>query len=87
MDINKEQGQMKDEEPPNDEERPNDNDEVLDETQKESIAEDPEIEKARISMKRKEVHKMLRHELKVEMSNIIVGCVCLLGSTASNACT
>lgn len=35
--------------------------------------------------KRKAVYDMLKNELKLEAGNMVLGCVCLIGSTASNA--
>jgi len=47
--------------------------------------EDEESSKEVAKAKRKAIYKMLWNEIKLEMGNIMIGCVCLIGSTASNA--
>eukprot|EP00594_Rhizosolenia_setigera_P015052 CAMPEP_0178967538 /NCGR_PEP_ID=MMETSP0789-20121207/17661_1 /TAXON_ID=3005 /ORGANISM="Rhizosolenia setigera, Strain CCMP 1694" /LENGTH=664 /DNA_ID=CAMNT_0020653181 /DNA_START=93 /DNA_END=2087 /DNA_ORIENTATION=+ len=46
---------------------------------------DEKQKKKKQTMKRKKVKKMLKDELKKESLNMLIGCVCLIGSTASNA--
>lgn len=59
---------------------PNLNDKMVDtsnKNSKDSKKDDP--------IKRKAVYQMLREELKLEIINISLGCICLVASTASNA--
>ena len=44
-----------------------------------------ELSKKEKDEKRKAVYRMLLEELKMDIGNIVLGCVCLVGSTASNA--
>lgn len=61
--------------------------ETTERTNEESNKEQEKIKAAVAAAKKKAIYEMLWNELKLEMGNVTIGCICLIGSTASNAGT